>query len=50
MRLMDLAAAILLGMHISDAGDLIEGRSPELVVYARAAIRTYGDSTGRQAE
>jgi hypothetical protein len=40
----------LLENIISEAGDLIEGRSPELVVHARAAIRTYGDATARQAE
>jgi hypothetical protein len=40
----------LLENIISEAGDLIEGRSPELVVHARTAIRTYGDATARQAE
>ena len=40
----------LLENIISEAGDLIEGRSPELVVHARAAIRTYGDATARRAE
>ena len=40
----------LLENIISEAGDLIEGRSPELVVHARAALRTYGDATARQAE
>jgi len=40
----------LLENIISEAGDLIEGRSPELVAHARAAIRTYGDATARPAE
>jgi len=40
----------LLENIIAEAGDLIEGRSPELVVHARAAIRTYGDASARQAE
>ena len=40
----------LLENILSEAGDLIEARSPELVVHARAAIRTYGDATARQAE
>jgi hypothetical protein len=40
----------LLDNILSEAGDLIEGRSPELIVHARAAIRTYGDATARQAE
>jgi hypothetical protein len=35
---------------IAEAGDLIEGRSPELVAQARAAVRNYGDATARQAE
>jgi hypothetical protein len=35
---------------IAEAGDLIEGRSPELVAHARAAVRNYGDATARQAE
>ena len=35
---------------IAQAGDLIEGRSPELVAEARAALRRYGDETARQAE
>lgn len=39
----------LLENIISEAGDLIEGRRPELVVHARAAIRMYGDATARQA-
>jgi hypothetical protein len=40
----------LLENIISEAGDLIDSRSPELVVHARAAIRTYVDATARQAE
>ena len=40
----------LLDNIISEAGDLIEGRNPELVAHARVAIRTYGDATARQAE
>jgi hypothetical protein len=35
---------------IAQAGDLIEGRSPELVAEARAALRRYSDETARQAE
>jgi hypothetical protein len=35
---------------IAEAGDLIEGRSPELVAEARAALRRYDDETARQAE
>jgi hypothetical protein len=35
---------------ISQAGDLIEGRSPELVAQSRALIRRFGDATPRQAE
>ena len=35
---------------IAEAGDLIEGRSPELVAEARAALRRYNDDTARQAE
>jgi hypothetical protein len=35
---------------ISEAGDLIETRSPELVAAARAALRRYSDETARQAE
>jgi hypothetical protein len=35
---------------ISQAGDLIEGRSPELVAQSRAMIRRFGDETPRQAE
>jgi hypothetical protein len=40
----------LLENIIAEAGDLIEGRSPELVAHARAAIRTYGNANARQAE
>jgi hypothetical protein len=40
----------LLESIIAEAGDLIEGRSPELVAHARAAIRTYGNANARQAE
>jgi len=40
----------LLENLISQAGDLIESRSPELVAQAHAAIRKYGDETARQAE
>jgi hypothetical protein len=35
---------------ISEAGDLIESRSPELVAAARTALRRYSDETPRQAE
>ena len=35
---------------ISEAGDLIESRSPELVAAARNALRRYSDETPRQAE
>src|SRR5260370_941945 len=35
---------------IAEAGDLIEGRSPELVAAARAALRRYSDEVPRQAE
>jgi hypothetical protein len=35
---------------IAEAGDLVEGRSPELVAEARAALRRYNDETARQAE
>jgi hypothetical protein len=35
---------------IAEAGDLIESRSPELVVQARAALRRYADEAPRQAE
>ncbi len=35
---------------IAQAGDLIEGRSPELVAEARTALRRYSDETARQAE
>jgi hypothetical protein len=40
----------LLESIISEAGDLIEHRSPELVAHARATLRMYGDATPRQAE
>ena len=35
---------------ITEAGDLIESRSPELVAQARAALRRYADEAPRQAE
>ena len=35
---------------IAEAGDLIEGRSPELTAQARAALRRYADEAPRQAE
>jgi hypothetical protein len=35
---------------IAEAGDLIESRSPELVVAARAALRRYADDARRQAD
>ena len=35
---------------ISEAGDLIESRSPELVTQARAALRHFGDEALREAE
>lgn len=35
---------------IAQAGDLIEGRSPELVARARAILRCYDDESPRQAE
>ncbi len=35
---------------IAEAGDLIEGRSPELVARARAALRLFNDDAPRQAE
>ena len=35
---------------ISEAGDLIESRSPELLAQARALIRRFGDEALRQAE
>jgi hypothetical protein len=35
---------------ISEAGDLIESRSPELVAAARAALRRNSDGAPRQAE
>ena len=34
----------------SEAGDLIESRSPELAAHARTAIRIYGEANRRQAE
>ena len=35
---------------IAEAGDLIEGRSPELVAQARAALRHFSDESPRRAE
>ena len=35
---------------IAEAGDLIEGRSPELVAQAHIVLRHYGDESRRQAE
>jgi hypothetical protein len=35
---------------ITEAGDLIESRSPELAAQARAALRRYADETPRAAE
>jgi hypothetical protein len=35
---------------ISEAGDLIESRSPELVAAARGALRRFSDGAPRQAE
>jgi hypothetical protein len=35
---------------LGEAGDLIEGRSPELVARARAALRRSDDEALRQAE
>jgi hypothetical protein len=35
---------------IVEAGDLIDSRSPELAVAARAALRRYNDDFPRQAE
>jgi hypothetical protein len=35
---------------ITEAGDLIEARSPELAAKARAALRRYADETPQQAE
>ena len=35
---------------ITEAGDLIESRSPELVAQAHAALRRYADETPRAAE
>jgi hypothetical protein len=40
----------LLENIISEAGDLIETRSPELVAHASAALRRYADETPRAAE
>lgn len=40
----------LLESIISEAGDLVERRSPELVAEARAMIRRFGDEAPRQAE
>jgi hypothetical protein len=35
---------------VSQAGDLIEARSPELVAQARAALHHFGDETPGRAE
>jgi hypothetical protein len=35
---------------VAQAGELIESRSPELVVSARAALKRYGDETPAQGE
>jgi hypothetical protein len=35
---------------VAQSGDLIESRSPELLVAARAALKRYGDETPAQAE
>lgn len=35
---------------ITEAGDLIESRSPELAAQARVALRRYSDEALRQAE
>jgi hypothetical protein len=35
---------------IGEAGDLIEGRSPELVAHAHTVLRQYGDDSRRQEE
>jgi hypothetical protein len=35
---------------VAQSGDLIESRSPELLVAARAALKRYGDETPPQAE
>jgi hypothetical protein len=35
---------------VTQAGDLIESRSPELVAAARAALKRYSDEAPRQAE
>ena len=42
--------AEILERVLAEAGDLIEGRSPELVAAARAALRRYSDEAPRQAE
>jgi hypothetical protein len=40
----------ILENFVSEAGDLIESRSPELVAKGRAALRRYADEAPRQAE
>jgi hypothetical protein len=35
---------------VTEAGDLIESRSPELAAQARTALRRYADEAPRQAE
>jgi hypothetical protein len=40
----------LLENIIAEAGDLIEGRSPELVAQANIMLQHYGDGSRRQAE
>jgi hypothetical protein len=35
---------------IAESGDLIEGRSPELVAQANIMLQHYGDGSRRQAE
>jgi hypothetical protein len=40
----------LLENILSEAGDLIDSRSPELAAAARAALRRYNDEALRQAE
>jgi hypothetical protein len=40
----------LLENILSEAGDLIDSRSPELAAAARAALRRYHDDALRQAE
>ena len=37
-------------LGFTEAGDLIESRSPELAAQARTALRRYADETPRQAE